>query len=298
MPDTPSPAPSSPASLVDVAAARDALTWAIGALDALALAYIPEKRREASTMLPRLVALREALLTPVGTEPPTTLADIIAGNAWLTTQLAATERRASEVSRLSRDAAIALADADQFVCMAHPHESRISEALCSAKYQLAAAERRASEAEARATRAEREIAETLIVVEGVRIIAQGFEEAHEALSEMTTERDDLTARLADSERALAEARDAQRFAGRVMASWREDGPADLDGGDVQEWLIEAGLADLVEMGAPCAVECMCREFGFPTKCLRWTDAGNAAIRSAAVSRGPAPTTPTTETRDG
>jgi hypothetical protein len=73
-----------------------------------------------------------------------------------------------------------------------------------------AAERRASEEAARATRAE-----TLAEERRLALVStlNGLEQA-------AKQRDDLTARLADSDRALAEARDAQRRAEVVLADFR------------------------------------------------------------------------------
>jgi hypothetical protein len=68
------------------------------------------------------------------------------------------------------------------------------------------------------------------------------------------------------------------FAGVVLNEWREC-PGDIDGGDVQEWLTDAGLLQPTEMSEPCSEECDCAGFGadFPTDCYRITDAGFAAI---------------------
>ena len=70
---------------------------------------------------------------------------------------------------------------------------------------------------------------------------------------------------------------AQRFAGMVMAEHRDD-LADLDGGWLQEKLVECGLAESREVSEPCGEYCRCAEVSdFPLLCYFPTPAGDAAL---------------------
>jgi hypothetical protein len=294
MPDETTPAPSS----LDVAAARDALTWAIGALDALALAYIPEKRREASTMFPRLVALREAL------------PDVNADSMRSLRALVSAVEQAAQI------------DAKEEIDDNGHAWARVSALVSALGFRFQQAERRASEEAARATRLAEEIAETRIVLgspsedlttpEGARVITRGLEEAHEALNEMTTERDTLRTRLASTERALAEARDDAKAGWRAQDLTHEHMERFAKMTTVDD-LLFSYLADWLDWGrltlervrdrnAPSDADLVVGpDETVRTALLRYaqshgSDRFLAELHAAmAAPTSPAPTTPTTET---
>lgn len=91
--------------------------------------------------------------------------------------------------------------------------------------------------------------------------------------------------LRDDRDALrAEVAGLREFSGKVLGTHREHGCCDIDGSDVQDWAIGAGLLHEVEVTESCGAEdCACMEYygaiteQFPAKCLRLTDAGQAAL---------------------
>jgi hypothetical protein len=77
------------------------------------------------------------------------------------------------------------------------------------------------------------------------------------------------------------------LAGRLLESQSPEW-GDVDGASIEEWLIECGLLKSVDVTEPCDPEnCVCAEFGFPSKCNRKTELGKAAYRVAflAAERG-------------
>lgn len=124
--------------------------------------------------------------------------------------------------------------------------------------------------------------------------------------------DNAAAVSAADNRALTEERDALRervealekvqlFAGKVLGYHREH-MSDVDGGDIQEWALAAGLLHEVAVTESCGAEdCACLDYygeiseQFPAQCMRLTDAGRSAIDAAvdaAMTRDPkAPTDP-------
>jgi hypothetical protein len=55
---------------------------------------------------------------------------------------------------------------------------------------------------------------------------------------------------------------------RLLGVWRD--ACDVDGGDLQQWLHEAGVLAEVTMPEPCGEACACADGGadFPTTCYR------------------------------
>jgi hypothetical protein len=185
MPDTPSPAPSSPASL-DVAAAHDALTWAIARFEKDSernagldsdLARHGNARR--AGWITSLVALREAL------------PDVNADSMRSLRALVSAVEQAAQI------------DAKEEIDDNGHAWARVSALVSALGFRFQQAERRASEAKARATRAE----DALAIAN-----ANCIERDRECF--------DLRQRLASTERALAEARDDAerwRFARRYFS---------------------------------------------------------------------------------
>ena len=62
----------------------------------------------------------------------------------------------------------------------------------------------------------------------------------------------------------------ERLIERLVNSWRD--AVDLDGSDLQEWLVEAGVLEEVIVSEPCREDCACAEFygqdQFPVTCYR------------------------------
>ena len=75
---------------------------------------------------------------------------------------------------------------------------------------------------------------------------------------------------------------AERFAAAFLLPMLEDdGLYNLDGFDIEEMAIEAGLLVQVEVAEPCHEEgCACAAAAdFPTRCNRLTGAGEALRRA-------------------
>jgi predicted nucleic acid-binding Zn-ribbon protein len=141
MPDTPSPAPSSPASLVDVAAARDALDEVLSAENDAVLAQTVSEVRS------RLLALREAL----------------PGMHAALDRVLSLNADPFALERENDDLRLAVAHREQDAAELRAEVARLQRQthvecafMLDMQRQIFEAERRASEAEARATRAERE----------------------------------------------------------------------------------------------------------------------------------------------
>lgn len=86
-----------------------------------------------------------AQVTPVTSTQLNDLAKLV--NADLSLQVKLLQGENDEL-RAERDAAVKALppdDAERFICLAHPHNNRWEEALCSAKYQLDAAVREREE---------------------------------------------------------------------------------------------------------------------------------------------------------
>lgn len=85
--------------------------------------------------------------------------------------------------------------------------------------------------------------------------------------------------LAETARRLTGERDTlATFARKVIESSSFRG-CDADGGDVQEWAVEAGILRPVVVMQACREDsdgCACAEFGFPTTCYRFTARAAAA----------------------
>ena len=105
---------------------------------------------------------------------------------------------------------------------------------------------------------------------------------------LTAEIDQLRQYLDTAQRRAAalgdEVAKLREFAGNVLGTHREHGCCDIDGSDVQDWALAAGLLHEVEVTESCGAEdCTCMEYygeitaQNPAKCLRLTDAGKAAV---------------------
>lgn len=73
----------------------------------------------------------------------------------------------------------------------------------------------------------------------------------------------------DDSRMTATAQGKLRsFAQKVVDAHRD---GDVDMGDVQDWALDAGLLERIEVTEPCGDRCACAEEGdFPLTCLRST----------------------------
>lgn len=75
----------------------------------------------------------------------------------------------------------------------------------------------------------------------------------------------------------------RKFAGLVLSDHREN-MGDVSGFDVEDWAVECGLLEKVEVHEPCGDDCQCVEYhgsdGFPAECLRNSALGQAAIEAA------------------
>lgn len=102
---------------------------------------------------------------------------------------------------------------------------------------------------------------------------------------MLTDGERLAIEAADEiKRLRAEVAGLREFVGKVLGTHREHGCCDIDGSDVQDWALAAGLLHEVEVTESCGAEdCACMEYygeiteQYPAKCLRLTDAARAAL---------------------
>lgn len=92
------------------------------------------------------------------------------------------------------------------------------------------------------------------------------------------------AKDAEIERLMAEVAGLRAFVGNVLGTHREHGCCDIDGSDVQDWALAAGLLHEIEVSESCGAEdCACMEYygeitpQNPAKCLRLTDTGQTAL---------------------
>lgn len=118
----------------------------------------------------------------------------------------------------------------------------------------------------------------------------------------------LTMAERDRWRSLADAYDWDRqtlsrdldrlllFAGTVIREHRNDGYAgDVDGGVLQDALVDAGLLAPVSVDQPCGETCDCVDYGdFPMTCLRLTALGKQAEARALLPVSPVEPTPEPE----
>lgn len=63
-----------------------------------------------------------------------------------------------------------------------------------------------------------------------------------------------------------------KFASKVVEQCLDG--CDVDGGDVQDWAVEAGLLIPTEVNDACGEYCSCAEWGFPTTCYKYCEALN------------------------
>lgn len=93
---------------------------------------------------------------------------------------------------------------------------------------------------------------------------------------------DDVARAVDREMALrAENERLMRFAARVLHASREF-MTDVDGADIQEFGIDAGLLEPFKVDEPCGEACECAVgYDFPTTCYRYTQEAHAAVVTLA-----------------
>ena len=105
----------------------------------------------------------------------------------------------------------------------------------------------------------------------------------EAIEERNKLRTEVAALRQDAERLL-------RFAGRILTVTRKEyGGGDVEGGDVQEWMLADGLLETRMVTEPCGESCVCAEWDeFPQDCHFLTALGDKAL--AALS----PSAPTKE----
>lgn len=70
---------------------------------------------------------------------------------------------------------------------------------------------------------------------------------------------------------------AALFAAAIVRPLMRGDIHSLDGFDLQDMAVKAGLLAPVEVLEPCGGECACAQFGadFPTTCYRLTEAGKA-----------------------
>jgi hypothetical protein len=281
MPDTPSPATSSPASLVDVAAARDALDEVLSAENDAVLAQTVSEVRS------RLLALREAL----------------PGMHAALDRVLSLNADPFALERENDDLRLAVAHREQDAAELRAEVARLQRQthvecafMLDMQRQIFEAERRASEAEARATREKSKAAKLA-----------------NAVLELEIERDTL-------QRGLAEARDAQRRAEAVLAVARDyaheeheareraegevaeakaiigaDKPRDGDGlVPALSWAL-----DMLDMYDKRLAERDGAERVYSPTHVAGKAKARAALDAAMAARASAaPTTPTTETRDG
>ena len=73
----------------------------------------------------------------------------------------------------------------------------------------------------------------------------------------------------------------RRYVGLVLKA--QDWTHDVDGGDLQDWMVEAGVLAPTRMQAPCGEWCRCDQIGadFPATCYRVTELGRACQQAAA-----------------
>jgi hypothetical protein len=77
------------------------------------------------------------------------------------------------------------------------------------------------------------------------------------------------AAMADIAALLAEYEKLLGFARKILNGYYDCAPGDLDGGDVQDWAVEAGLLVPTEMTKACGENCVCAEMDdFPQTCYR------------------------------
>ena len=112
-------------------------------------------------------------------------------------------------------------------------------------------------------------------------------------AECTVVRDYLTALEAEVTASRQDAERLLRFAGRILTVTRKEyGGGDVDGGDVQEWLLADGLLETRMVTEPCGESCVCAEWDeFPQDCHFLTALGDKALTALS------PSAPTKEEAD-
>lgn len=70
---------------------------------------------------------------------------------------------------------------------------------------------------------------------------------------------------------------AERFAAAILRPFLRGDIDNLDGFDIEEMAIKAGLLEPATVDEPCGDRCSCADNGaeFPTECNRLTEAGKA-----------------------
>ena len=113
------------------------------------------------------------------------------------------------------------------------------------------------------------------------------------INDSTTVRAYLTALEAEVAALRQEAERLLRFAGRILTVTRKEyGGGDVDGSDVQEWLLADGLLETRMVTEPCGESCVCAEWDeFPQDCHFLTALGDKALTALS------PSAPTKEEAD-
>jgi hypothetical protein len=73
----------------------------------------------------------------------------------------------------------------------------------------------------------------------------------------------------------------KQFGAKVLFDARENF-GDVNGGDIQDWAIEAGLLTENSATESCGEGCRCAEYGFPTECYRYSDEASKEINRIAA----------------
>lgn len=87
-----------------------------------------------------------------------------------------------------------------------------------------------------------------------------------------------------------------QFGASILARFHDD-LCDLDGFDIEQHALEAGVIRKEQVSEPCGEDCVCAEYGMPSECNVYTDGVTAIIDHARALSTDNTRVASTETRE-